>query len=85
MTTTTDSTTYALPPTTRRIIPAACPVCGKAEFRAPQHKANHIAKCAREAQAADENAMADARIDTYRAADLARRLAMPRQPWREEI
>lgn len=61
--------------TTRRIIPAACPVCGKSEFNAPQHKANHIAKCQRKAQAADEAEMVPMRYQEWVQTDDERRVA----------
>lgn len=50
------TTFETLPPTTRVVTYAPCPVCGKSGFNARQHRLNHIAKCEREAMAEAEAA-----------------------------
>jgi hypothetical protein len=89
---------YELPPTTVVTLAyAPCPVCARTNFNHPRHRSYHVAKCEREAQAADEPelryreflkdaaALASDPVALYNTQTAIARMSRRCQPWVEEV
>lgn len=89
---------YELPPTTVVTLAyAPCPVCARTNFNHPRHRSYHVAKCEREAQAADEPELryreflrdaaliASDPVALYNAQTAMARMSRRCQPWVEEV